>query len=669
MRSTVVRMAFVVLVVLVILVAMRGSLAAQLLSHGGRFQANTHSRDALLVAVLGGLQSSWVFSGGPFRAAGFAVCVGFVAAATAAWADARRIPSSKPFFLRSSALSAPWQRCLATSTTGSPATIAGAGKIAVEGAVEGWAGVSEGRSNPLHPGNGGTSHRRRASRLRFLVAQAVSSGSAAPAPPRPAPSGPTFNAIVKFVLPAFCLVVANSSMTAVDKMFIGRTSSLELAALGPASAAFDSTSYLLTFFNTATMSLLGSVAGNADAERRLRSHALVLAQGSAFVLAGFLIVFAEPICRALGATTGMLPYSMAYLRMRAIGAPIERGCSVATVFCLARKDGTTPFIVTLVGLVFNVLADAALCPGYGSTGVAIASVIASGVGCAYLFWSLGRSGLWPSPMAWPTSFRDIVPFVEFAGPVLAAVFLKTTIFANMTACACLLGTSAAAAHQIFLTFFFLSAVALGNPFSWAAQAFLPPIMAQYRVQKSGEGSESAADEVTADAADAVEEKHGDTGATKAEGGRQMVPQSSQGDLPAVPRQVLRRLVVFAAASATIASFVVVVMCRTLNWSWSTDPKVQYRTMASSVALVPFCILYPLLLTLEGALYSAQRKLSVLAISFAFWCVSTGVLAALKRYGLLTLSTLWLGSGFACGVTLLLTAPLALRAMGPTRRDS
>merc|ERR1712125_174478 len=67
----------------------------------------------------------------------------------------------------------------------------------------------------------------------------------------------TFQELGAFIAPAFCLVVANTSMTAVDKLFIGRHSSLELAALGPAATAFDGCSFLLTFLNTATLSLLG----------------------------------------------------------------------------------------------------------------------------------------------------------------------------------------------------------------------------------------------------------------------------------------------------------------------------------------------------------------------------------------------------------------------------
>ena len=96
-----------------------------------------------------------------------------------------------------------------------------------------------------------------------------------------------------------------------------------------------------------------------------------------------------------------------------------------------------------------------LSPKYGLAGVAAASVVASLIGYAYLICALVKSGRWPRPFAWPRNFRSI------------------------STAACSFGTTAAAAHQLFQTLFLLSAVAIGNPFSWAAQAFIPPILAAF----------------------------------------------------------------------------------------------------------------------------------------------------------------------------------------------
>lgn len=290
---------------------------------------------------------------------------------------------------------------------------------------------------------------------------------------------PTVGEITRFVVPSCCLVIANSSMTTVDKAFLGRSSSLQLAAMGPAASVFDSASLVLTFLNTATLSLLGMSAGDPEQLRKIRSHAIFLATSSGLFLTVFLCALAGPLTRLMGATGGMLPLSMIYLQIRAIGAPIERGTSVATSFCLAAKDGATPLMVTLVSMVINVIADGLMSPRYGLAGVAGASVVASSIGYAYLILALVRSERWPRPFSWPRNFRAISRFLRFAGPVLLAVFLKMLVLANMTTAACSFGTTVAAAHQLFQTLFLLSAVAIGNPFSWAAQAFIPPILAAF----------------------------------------------------------------------------------------------------------------------------------------------------------------------------------------------
>ena len=276
-----------------------------------------------------------------------------------------------------------------------------------------------------------------------------------------APEVPSALEIARFVAPSCCLVVANSSMTSVDKAFLGRSSSLQLAAMGPAASVFDSSSFLLTFLNTATLSLLG-MANDPETLRKIRSHAVFLATGSGLLLGAFLCGFARQLTHLMGATAVMLPYSVAYLQIRALGAPIERGTSVATSFCLAAKDGSTPLLVTLLGLVTNIILDGLLCPRYGLVGVAVASVLASALGYAYLIRALLKTQRWPRPFSWPRRGRSLLRFLRFAGPVLFAVFLKTMVLATMTSAACAFGTTAAASQQLFQTLFLLSAVALGS---------------------------------------------------------------------------------------------------------------------------------------------------------------------------------------------------------------
>eukprot|EP00930_Biecheleria_cincta_P090608 TRINITY_DN80005_c0_g1_i1.p1 TRINITY_DN80005_c0_g1~~TRINITY_DN80005_c0_g1_i1.p1 ORF type:complete len:483 (+),score=72.00 TRINITY_DN80005_c0_g1_i1:61-1509(+) len=425
----------------------------------------------------------------------------------------------------------------------------------------------------------------------------------------------------KFIVPGFCTVVASASMSSVDKSFVGRRSTLELAALGPSSAAFDSTSYLMSFLNTATISLLAG-ACDSKAARRVRSHALVLAASSATVLAVALCACARSIVTLLGASPDMMLPAVSYLRLRAIGLPAERLISIATAFCFAKKDSTTSFLLTIVCLILNIFGDCILCPRYGADGVAIASVFAAVVGFAFLAFLLHRRGLWPRPLDLPTKFNDVLCFGRFAGPVFASLVLKSAVLADMTKRASVLGIKAAATHQVLSTLFLLSAVALGNPFSWAMQAFLPPLL-----QKRSE----------------------EIPRSRCPGQR----RTSSAEL------VFGRLFKAACVCAFLASLTVVYCCKHLGWLFCRDAAVLGELSQMSVQAVPFLTLYPILLMLEGALYSTQREGAVCLMSLAFVFMSRGML---HLVGESCLGQLWLVNGLACLVTMLAGLGCVMRAL-------
>lgn len=432
---------------------------------------------------------------------------------------------------------------------------------------------------------------------------------------------PGIEDFLRFIIPGFCTVVASASMSSVDKSFIGRRSTLELAALGPASTAFDSTSYLMSFLNTATLSLLAG-ACDTKAARRVRSHALVLAASSATFLAVALSACAPSIVIALGASSEMIVPGASYLRLRSIGLPAERLISIATAFCFAKKDSTTPFLLTVVCLISNIVGDYILCPGYGADGVALASVFAAVTGLSFLAIFMHHRGLWPRPLEWPTGWNDVLCFGKFAGPVFASLVLKSAVLADMTKRSSLLGIESAAAHQVLSTLFLLSAVALGNPFSWAMQAFLPPLLKKQsqdipRTRCPGQGRISSAE------------------------------------------LVFGRLLKAAIICALLASLTVVYCCKRFGWLFCRDAAVLGELSQVSIQAVPFLTLYPMLLMLEGALYSTQREGAVFLMSLAFVFVSRGTLHLVGDSGL---GQLWLANGLACLITTLGGLGCAVRAL-------
>lgn len=423
--------------------------------------------------------------------------------------------------------------------------------------------------------------------------------------------------IAKFVLPACGLVAANQLMTAVDKGFVGRISSLQLAAMGSAATSFDCVSYVTTFINTGCLSLLGVALAMGDESEvnKVRSHALVFAGGLGSILGTLLILFAAPVCRVMGGAPpgAMLNAAMGYLILRALAAPIERLISVGTTFCLAAKDGATPLLVTALGAIANFFFDWFFCtqyPGHAAGAAAASSLAAALLSLIYLLCELRRSKRWPRPWVWPGR-ADLGPFVAFAGPVFLLLIVKSITFTQMTAYASGLGARIAAAHQIYVSLFFLTAVAVGTPLSWAAQTFMPG----YFVTKDQE----------ANAAN----------------------RRDQG-----PRFCLRALLTVATSCAAFASIAVWLALGLGPSLFTTDPRVVavLQAPSSTIPLIIFVSVYPIFLALEGTLIAARQLRLPLVLSSMLLGCNALMFHMLRGWGLLNLGTLWTTSATSLVLT-------------------
>mmetsp|Transcript_101481 Transcript_101481/g.326127 ORF Transcript_101481/g.326127 Transcript_101481/m.326127 type:complete len:708 (+) Transcript_101481:751-2874(+) len=421
--------------------------------------------------------------------------------------------------------------------------------------------------------------------------------------------------IIRFVIPACGLVAANQSMTAVDKAFVGRISSTQLAAMGSGATSFDCVSYVTTFVNTASLTLLGAALAKGDTAEanKLRSHALIFAGCLGTVLALTLSTFSCTVCRTLGgAPPGeMLVAAREYLVLRSPGIPIERLISIGTTFCLASKDGATPLRVTAVGSVANVILDWVLCrryPGQAAGASGAASALAALISGVYLFHRLKQQGLFPRPLVLPRR-RDIRPFLSFAGPVFLLLIVKSATFTQMTAYASGLLTNEAAAHQLFVSLLFLTGVAVGTPLSWAAQSFMPEsLQPQVEVESDGESGE----------AKARLKKRVD------------------------PVTCLRALLIVAAGCSGLAGVTVMLSLRFGTFLFTRDAEVVAAMLSPGpvVALIVFVILYPMFLVLEGTLIAARKLRLAFALSSLFLGCNASLFYLLRRLHCLSLGALW-----------------------------
>lgn len=276
--------------------------------------------------------------------------------------------------------------------------------------------------------------------------------------------------VVAFVLPGYTFMLMGTMMSSVDKMFIGRGSSLQLAALGPATGAYDMSAFSLSFLGQATLALLGSPPAGLKKEQ-VRSQAIVFAAAAGATIGSFLCIFALPVVRAFGAREAMVPHALSYLRVRSVCMFLGRTRDISNQFCLAEKDAITPFFSTVVAVVVNVIGDLLLCERLGTLGAAVATDAASAAALGFVVTRLRHRGLWPTLRK--PSQEDFAPFAEYAGPIFLNNCSKMVAIALMGSFATRLGTAPGAAHQICISAWLLCGFTLGMPLSWAARAFLP----------------------------------------------------------------------------------------------------------------------------------------------------------------------------------------------------
>ena len=131
-------------------------------------------------------------------------------------------------------------------------------------------------------------------------------------------------------------------MTLIDASFVGRTSSVALAALGPAGAISDSATNLLLFLSIAATNLIASAHARRDKDeiRQITSATLFVSLILGSVMGSFAFTFAKPLCTAYcSGSLELVPYAMSYVRIRAIAIPAAIVQAVSQALCLGIKDG------------------------------------------------------------------------------------------------------------------------------------------------------------------------------------------------------------------------------------------------------------------------------------------------------------------------------------------
>ncbi|KAJ1448115.1 hypothetical protein M885DRAFT_540329 [Pelagophyceae sp. CCMP2097] len=277
-------------------------------------------------------------------------------------------------------------------------------------------------------------------------------------------------------------------MTLIDAAFVGRTSSVALAALGPASTISDSLLTLLVFLSVATTNMVATAMGTGEADvdkaARATTIGLALATVSGVVFGAAIFRNAAPLTAlyaGAAAPPELVPLAAAYVRIRALALPAALAGCVAQAACIGARDTVTPMLSVALGAGLNFVGDCALVPKQGIVGAAIATAVSQYAAVVLLSVALARKGFIggprlfaakPSRPAGVSWSRDIWPFFRY-GPFMFCCLMKLVLHNSAAMTAVALGGVNAAAHTVIYSVAIFCFV-LGDVGTSLALAYLTP---------------------------------------------------------------------------------------------------------------------------------------------------------------------------------------------------
>ena len=280
--------------------------------------------------------------------------------------------------------------------------------------------------------------------------------------------------ILRLALPAFGALVAEPLYVLVDTAIVGHLGTRPLGGLAIAGTVLVSAFGIFNFLAYGTTAAVARRVGAGD-ERAAAEHGVAglwLALGLGLALTLSALVFAPLIVDAMGASTGVRPYALTYLRIGALGAPAMLLSLAATGYLRGMLDTRTPLVIAVTANVVNLVLEVVFVYmfHFGIAGSAWGTVIAQvGAAAAYLY-IVGRAVRRAHASARPN--RQYIHDAAVVGGHLVvrtgsllAVFLATTAIASR------IGDTEVAAHQIAWQLWYFLALAL-DALAIAAQAIV-----------------------------------------------------------------------------------------------------------------------------------------------------------------------------------------------------
>ncbi|AEC07164.1 MATE efflux family protein [Arabidopsis thaliana] len=286
--------------------------------------------------------------------------------------------------------------------------------------------------------------------------------------------------IVMFTGPAAGLWLCGPLMSLIDTAVIGQGSSLELAALGPATVICDYLCYTFMFLSVATSNLVATSLARQDKDEVQHQISILLFIGLACGVTMMVLtrLFGS---WALTAFTGVknadiVPAANKYVQIRGLAWPAVLIGWVAQSASLGMKDSWGPLKALAVASAINGVGDVVLCTflGYGIAGAAWATMVSQVVAAYMMMDALNKKGYSAFSFCVPSP-SELLTIFGLAAPVFITMMSKVLFYTLLVYFATSMGTNIIAAHQVMLQIYTMSTV-WGEPLSQTAQSFMPELL-------------------------------------------------------------------------------------------------------------------------------------------------------------------------------------------------
>jgi len=276
----------------------------------------------------------------------------------------------------------------------------------------------------------------------------------------PARTSPHDREIWRLALPAFGALAAEPLYVLVDTAIVGQLGTRPLAGLAVAGSVLTAAFALFNFLAYSTTAAVARRLGAGDrrvaAELGVDGAWLALGLGIAVMLIGLLA--SSWIVDAMGASAGIRPFALEYLRISLLGAPALLVALAGTGYLRGMQDTRTTLYIAVGAALLNLALEIVFVYGldWGIGGSAWGTVIAQLVAASAFVTIVVRSVRRESASLRP-SRTGIRQTAIVGGPLIVRTASLLVVFLATTNLAARISDDAVAANQIaFGIFLFLT---------------------------------------------------------------------------------------------------------------------------------------------------------------------------------------------------------------------